>query len=441
MNTYILKYKDVAFVIVSILAYVSLGYFVLREDFVLLFFFYALAFVSFYFFYTSNTFSEKRLFEIGVFFRILLLFCLPFWSQDFYRFIWDGRLVFSGVSPYLFRPNDVIDTIPIFQSKELHNAMGNLSASHFSNYPPINQFIFAIAAIFAPKSIFFSSIIFKISILFSDIGIYYFGKKILLFLKLKTKSIFLYFLNPLVVIELVGNAHFEGVMLFFFVLGVWFCFENKWVLSAVFIALSISTKLLPLLLLPFFYQRLGFKKGIIFYAIILLINGLLFLPFLSESLIHNYAETIALWFVNFEFNASFYYIFREIGFWVKGYNTIGVIGRITPIFTIGVLLLYALVRNNKVPKLFFVNSLFALSIYFFTATTVHPWYICNLLLLSVFTKYRFVVVWSGTVILSYFAYSQKPFEENLILVFIEYVLLYGFLIYECLKKRHSSLVS
>lgn len=405
-----------------------------RESFWYLLLFYALAFFSFYFLYVSNAIPEKKLFVWGVFFRVILLFCLPFWSQDFYRFIWDGRLVFSGQSPYLFKPNDVIETITMFQSRELYQAMGDLSASHFSNYPPVNQFIFALAALFAPKSIFFSSLFFKFCILFSDIGIYHYGKKILLFLNLNTKNIFLYFLNPLVILELVGNAHFEGVMLFFFIVGIWFLFQKKWMLSALFVALSIATKLLPLLLLPFLYQFLGFKKSIIYYLIVVCINMLLFLPFVSESLIQNYSETIALWFVNFEFNASFYYVFREIGYWIKGYNTIGVIGKITPIVTVCVLLFYALFKNNKLPKLFFVNSLFALSIYFFLATTIHPWYICNLLVLTVFTKYRFIVVWSSMIILSYFAYSQSPFKESLLGVFIEYFFVYGFLIYECVKK-------
>ncbi|NHN27220.1 mannosyltransferase [Flavobacterium jejuense] len=436
--SFIKKYKEAYLVILSIIAYVSLGYFVVRDNFFHLFLFYSFAFIALYFLYNSQSLSEKKLFIIGVFFRLVFLFCLPFWSQDFYRFIWDGRLVLSGISPYLFRPNDVIENITMFQSQELYNGMGNLSASHFSNYPPINQFFFAVAAFFSPKSIFFSSFIFKIIILFSDIGIYHFGKKILNMLNLNSKNVFLYFLNPLVIIELVGNVHFEGVMLFFFILGVFLFFKDKWIISALFIALSISTKLLPLLLLPFFYQMLGFKKSIVFYTIVIVLNLILFLPFVSETLIHNYSETISLWFVNFEFNASFYYIFREIGYWVKGYNTIGIIGKITPIFLIVIILFYSLFRKNKTYNCFFINSLFALAIYFFLSTTIHPWYIINLLIISIFTKYRFVVIWSFVIVISYFAYSQVPFKENLFLIFLEYLFVFGYLFYE-LKKKHTDL--
>ncbi|MBF04693.1 MAG: mannosyltransferase [Flavobacterium sp.] len=437
MNLSDKRYHVLFFVALSLLAYWFLGYLVPRENFFLLFGFYSIAFISFYYLYNASSISEKELFGYGVFFRGILLFCLPFWSQDVYRFIWDGRVVYSGLSPYEFKPDAIIHSVHFFQSHELYEKMGSLSASHFSNYPPVNQFIFLIAALFASKSIFLSVFIFKSILFFADIGIYHYGKKMMVELGFSTKNIFLYFLNPLIIVELVGNAHFEGVMLFLLVLGVYCFFTNKLMWSALFIALSISTKLLPLLLLPFFYQKLGFKKSVVFYVFILLINYLLFLPFVSESLVQNYSQTIALWFINFEFNASFYYVFRAIGYWFVGYNVIGVIGKIIPVFSVLILLYYALFRNNVLPQMFFKNALFGLLIYFLVSTTIHPWYIVNLLFLSMFTKYKFILVWTLTVILSYFTYSQDSFQENMVLIFLEYTAFLGFLGYEIYRIKKA----
>ena len=423
-------YKQYFFVLISVLVYFFLGYFFERNQFGILFFSYSLLFLCFYFLYKSNTVSTKQLFKIGLFFRVIFLFSTPFLSQDFYRFIWDGRLLINGFSPYEFTPDTIVKLNFIPQSKILFDGMGSLSAQHFSNYPPINQLFFAFAAMFSSKSILGSIFILRLQIILADIGIYFIGRKILKGMHLNENTIFLYFLNPLIIVELTGNLHFEGVMICFLLFGIYFLKQQKLVLSAVFIAFSISTKLLPLVLLPVLIQILGWKKSIPFYVSIIVINVLLFLPFLNDTLIANYSKTISLWFINFEFNASFYYLIREIGIYFKGYNCIQTIGKFTPFFMLAVIIFFAFFKNNTSTSKLFLSSLFVLTIYLFQSTTVHPWYVINVVALCVFTKYRFPIYWSFSVILSYFAYSNVNFEENLYLVFIEYLLVFLVLIHE-----------
>ena len=64
------------------------------------------------------------------------------------------------------------------------------------------------------------------------------------------------------------------------------------------------------------------------------------------------------------------------------------------------------------------------------------WYLATLVLLSVFTIYRFPIVWSLVIILSYQAYANLPWKENLWFVGLEYAIVYGYLIWELFFKNH-----
>ncbi len=426
--------------LISVLFYYSFSYDLLRTDYIKLLSLFVALFFCCYKLIQLEKWNFKFLITIGILFRLISLVTIPNLSQDFYRFIWDGELFINGINPYLHLPNDLIQqsSITIANADLLYTKMGWLSAEHYSNYPPLNQFIFAIASFIGGKNILSSVIVMRVFIISADIGILYFGKKLLENLKLPTYTIFWYFLNPLVIIELSGNLHFEGVMLFFFVLSLYLLSLNNWKLASVFYAFSISIKLVPLLFLPIFFKYFGFKKSIIFYILVLLINVLLFIPFYSDGFIENYSETIGLWFTNFEFNASIYYIIREIGFHIKGYNIIQTVGKITPFIVIIIVLSLSFLRKNNTLKSVCISMLAALSCYYFLSTTVHPWYLIFLLLLGILADFKFPILWTLSIILSYLAYMNVDNKENLILVFFEYLPVYsllGFELYTKLQKR------
>ncbi|MDA9069988.1 mannosyltransferase [Algibacter sp.] len=441
-------------VLLSILFYGAFAYDLVRTDYTKLIMLYSALFVLFYKlvqYFKSNT---RFLTYLAFGFRAIFILAIPNLSQDFYRFIWDGRMILEGINPYLFTVESFISQgeFPVADAQALRTGMGELNASHFTNYPPINQLCFTIAALFAGKSILGSVFVMRLLIIAADFGTLHFGKTLLDKLNIPVYNIFWYILNPFIIIELTGNLHFEGVMIFFLVWGLYLLYIGKWQFAAVVLALSISVKLIPLIFLPLFFQWfvkrndkdketltvLNLTRLIGFYAIIIITTLLLFAPFYSSEFIHNYSKTVALWFQNFEFNGSMYYIAREIGYLFRGYNEIAIIGTVTPILVILFVLIITFFRRNRTPITLITAMLLVLSFYYFTTTTVHPWYLATLLILSVFTKYKFPLVWSFVIILSYLAYvnlNKADKSENLWLITLEYAIVYGVFIWEVFIKK------
>ena len=442
LTTYLILHKvPLLFALLSLLFYYTFAYQLERTDFIKLLSLFAALFFIFYKLIQFEKWNMKLLFSIGVLSRIIFLFIEPNLSQDYYRFIWDGHLVSNFINPYLNAPDTLISqsNLIITNAQELYNGMGALSAQHFSNYPPLNQLIFGIAALIGGKSILGSVIVMRGIIILADIGILYFGRKLLKNLNQSPHLIFWYFLNPLVIIELTGNLHFEGVMLLLFIIAMYLLSKDKWQIAGVLLACSISVKLVPILFLPLFLKYFGLKKSILFYLIVVATSLLLFAPFYSPEFVANYSKTLGLWFSNFEFNAGIYNGVKQIALqWnAKPWELIKSYGKITPIITVVSVVLFTFFRKNEKLPVLLSSMLWALTIYYLISATVHPWYIIFLVLLGALTEYKFAILWSAAIVLSYFAYSQPDFKENLWLLTIEYITVYTFIGYEIMAHRNK----
>lgn len=429
----------------------------------------------------------KLLVGLGIALRLALVFAFPLLSDDVYRFIWDGNLVIAGENPFAQLPAYYLEArnaVPGL-TQELFDKLN--SPEYYTIYPPIAQGVFTLAAWLSPDSWYGAAVVMKLFLFACEIGSLWVMWQLFRARPQvqergkeqggagqtnnpRTRLLF-YWLNPLILVEIMGNLHFEGAMVFFLLLAYYLLQGRKWVAAAAAMAASVASKLLPLMLLPLLIRRLirpakpplqNFPNGSglfknaarfltkdywqdflirskpfwVFSVAFGLSCGLFFAPLLlSEGFLTGFSSSLELYQKKFEFNASLYYLARAYGYLDVGWNQIAVFGpMLAKASAVGILLLALLDRRSGWASLP-VGWLWAFVLYLLCATTVHPWYLSVPIMLCCFTHWRFPLVWSFLIMLTYTNYLTEPYQENLWLVTVEYLAVAGFAFWE--SRRHG----
>lgn len=429
------KWLGIISILLYALAAIILCYTTPRTEFIHVFSLFTLLF-ALYLLILRSPLSLKGMLAAAIAVRVCLLFSTPNLSDDVFRFIWDGRITANGFNTYLYTPDFLINEFSI-ALKGINSSLYALlnSKSYFTVYPPVAQGLFYLSAALDTENTKLSIILFKSIILLGEIGVLYFGIKLLQLVDIPKRNILIYAFNPLVIIEGIGNAHYESIMVCFLLIGFVYLHQKKIGLSAIALAISVSLKMLPLMFAPLLLRYLSFKQFIIYCSICLSVVALFFLPFYDAQIFTNLFSSVDLYFHTFEFNASIYYLIRKVGYWMYEYNIIHMVGHWLPliVFSIFITIIFLVKKLNTQELIKW--SLIFLTIYFFFATTVHPWYLISLVALCIFTRFSYPVLWSFLAILSYSGYANEPFSENLTFTFIVYLCVFGAFFYEIGAKK------
>jgi hypothetical protein len=425
--------RTMLWTIVHVLGILILLFFANIDQFPIIITGYSISFIAFFFLLRTID-SVKAGLHIGWGIRIAAIFAFPLLSDDIYRFIWDGWLINEFVNPFAYLPIDVPLNFATFQNYLLESMN---SPEYYSVYPTILQLMFAITVLIIPTSIIGQSIVLKLMLLGFEIITVRYALKILRHFNKDSRLILLYFLNPLVIVELMGNLHMELVMIsgFSVLLYYFFCGARgpkKAIISAFALSFSVAAKLITLIAVPFLIKRLiqnrRINKLVQFFGWFALFFALFFIPMFLLNY-ENFGKGLDLYFQKFEFNASIYYLIRSVGFWIKGYNIIGSLGPSLAILAAITILSIAFFEKKTSLESLSTSMLFGLSAYYFLSTTVHPWYTALLVFLSVFSGYRFAIFWSFLAVLSYAKYYQGG-VYYFPAITVEYVLLFGAIAHE-----------
>ena len=367
--------------------------------------------------------------------RLALIGMIPNLSDDFFRFIWDGVLVSEGISPFAYLPSHFMEAgggnpgqVVSGLSTELFEGMN--SPEYYSVYPPVCQYLFGLGGLLFGGEILPHVILIRTGMVMSEVVTAFFLFRLLKRWALPKCYAAIYLLNPLVIVELIGNLHPEGLMIASLMATLWFLSEERYGMAGVTAALAVNTKLIPLLFGPWLLLHLGWKKSTQLVAVGSLLTVVLWAPLISLQTVQNLFDSLGLYFRSFEFNASIYYLIREIGFQITGYNIIATAGKLLAGASLLWILLNSWYQKEAPLKAFPTIALILLTGYYLLATTVHPWYITTLIAFSALSRIRYPLIWSALLPLTYHVYITNAYREYLWVVAASYLILFACLWYE-----------
>ena len=384
----------------------------------------------------SNVSIKKIFFIIVIFsiiFRIILLSLKPTLTHDVMRFLWDGRLIFHGINPYLYTPEspelDALKDVVYYFEYEFKHTL--------TVYPPIAQFIFGVAYFFTdgnPLGIKLFATIFDLLNIF------------VLSLLLKTVNqknllpgMVIYAWSPLIIIESTGNGHIEPIPIFFILLSLLFLVKTRIRLYSISYSGAWLSKLFPILLLPIFIMylkkidRRKLKEFLIWFIIV----SLFFLiPVLLSSGL-NLLHQIFWYSQNITYNSSIYGI---IEFFSPFSSKINIARIIT--YSAFIATAFILLRNKKLESFieFTESCLLLFGIFLLFAPAVFQWYLIWLIpFIAISGLNRKNISWfyfTASVILAYLPQFSFYYDVNTILL-IQYFPLYSLLILSAFSTNNS----
>lgn len=400
---------------------VLITYGIERTSFGLLIGLYTAAFVCYAWIVQKGRLTHvKTIIVCGAMIRLLLVFAWPNLTDDYHRFVWDGMIATEGISPYDCKPSELKEQFPALAS----TYEGLNSPDYYTVYPPVNQAIFALSAL--TGKVYTTVVSMKMVIWVAEIITMCLLVSLLRSREKDEHLVVYYAFNPLIILEFCGNLHFEALAIMFVLTAVYWLGKRKQTPAILSMTLAVCTKLNPLLFLPYLVSKKRLTAQVVFVISVLVLSGLFFLFFYTPDMFPHMAESVQLYFGSFEFNASLAWLHYR-------YESVVLKIILNIAFLAGAYVIY---RKNEMPVM---NKLFWIYlIYLLVSQSVHPWYLGPLLAFSLFTTYRFAYLWSYLIFFTYITYSVEPYEQNRIIIAMEYVLVAGYAGYEWFVKKKSN---
>lgn len=212
-------------------------------------------------------------------------------EDDYNRYLWDGAVAASGLNPYAYSPEQVLELRqenPVFDDliNQSKGAFANINHPEFSTvYPPAAQAVFALTHWISP----FSLDALRFVMLVLELGCM---GLILLILRKFDKSplwVALYAWNPLILKEVTNSVHMEPILMLPVLAAVYLVLQNRMILASCALAVAAGVKIWPALLVLVIWRQLLsspvklIKNGMVFGIVLALMVAPIVLTGLSET--------------------------------------------------------------------------------------------------------------------------------------------------------------
>lgn len=355
---------------------------------------------------------------VGILLRVSFISINPIGSDDYYRYMWDGKVQSAGINPYLYSPND--PSLQKLHSETIPKFVNNPDMKTI--YFPLSQWLFYAGYSLSGEAVWGYKLLLLIFELITLSALFLLIRK----MNIPDKYILLYALCPLPIIQFSLDAHLDGFGLPLLILALFFYLDNKKILSLIFLGLSFSIKPVGLLFLPilFFYEKkLPERIKVVFIPVIAF--SVQFIPYIFFS---NPFESFFIYAKHWTFNGI---VFNIIDSFIQNNQTARII--------CGILLVICLLPFifNKMDLLHkYYYSVLLLLIF---SPVVHPWYIAWLaVLLSILPRWSgiFYVGLSSLTVFTVLSYQLNGlWKEYPIVLMLEYIPVVVILIYELSKEK------
>jgi len=358
------------------------------------------------------------LIALALIIRIAFIPVHPIGSDDYYRYVWDGKVQAYGINPYEYAPNNA--ALDALHTKILPKLINFPKIKTI--YPPLSEILFYLSYLIGGESFIGIKILLFIFDLFTLLGLYLLIKQ----RNLPNKNILIYALSPLILFQFFVDAHLDGLGLPFLIFSIFFYLNDQKIWSYLLLGLSLCIKPLGLILIPIYFvsERELFDR-LKSLTIPLLVVGLFYLPYIFtgspfQALI-NFTE-------NWTFNGI---VFNIFDLFIKDNQRTRLL--------CGILLLSFYIPIIFSKRDILLKIYLSVFILFIFSPIVHPWYVTWLALLL-----PLIPRWSGIVytsLISLAAFTELNYQisgvwkESALVQIIEYAPVIILFIYELIRYK------